>query len=461
MSYKDGPGEAVPIYNSAANKDFIFFQQKYKSQMFTIADQAMALNIYPGAIFAGQSIEGVFEPRMLQGISNNIRPITISTSMPVSGSEIARTSLPRPIAERALYNAALTDLANLNPGGIGAASLQLELDSFTVYEELKTLYGYNKGINALLYNSNSIKKGENHYITGKSALKIKFFQENFTIEVNTPETYNQLFDPTGLDLQAVTNGVTPVYVKSVTYGRMGIMVIESTATAEKLYNAVNKQKGILLNLIGIDKTLTQEEKDILNSADIKVKYTGVGLDSDGVIKVNGLNGFIDVLTANSTYSKESPGIPVAFQLAYLDNDHGLVEAPFQINYGPYDKPYVKVELKNFTDEGPSSGNPRYRYADMFVSFYRDSAGQNPYVGIPNFIPFTYETSRRSVSYQNYSPSYNNQISNQVFYNKRGTSSHSLGNVRVSYYVEYGSSANTSQDDYSYKLVSNPNYYIIP
>lgn len=152
--------------------------------------------------------------------------------------------------------------------------------------------------------------------------------------MDKPTNNKELFDPIGLDLLAITGGVTPVYVQSVTYGRMGIMVIESSYSAEEVYNAVHKQKNLLLNLLGADKGLTAKEKDIINDAEIKLKLTGVGRDADETIKINGLQGFIDVISANSTYSKERPGIPVAFQLAYLDKDQSIVEAPFQINYGP-------------------------------------------------------------------------------------------------------------------------------
>ncbi|GHE49380.1 hypothetical protein GCM10017764_35550 [Sphingobacterium griseoflavum] len=449
-TYRDGPGELIPVLGGGTQSDFLYFNQKYKSNMFTVADVAMGLNIYPGAILDGRSIEGVFDPKMLLGISNNIRPITISTSMPVSGSVVATTSLPRPTASISFLNTALTDLENLNPGGIGAASLQVEIDSFQVYQELKTLYGYNKGIDVFLFNSNSTQQGENHLVNANSALKLKFFQENFTVDLNTPYDNSQLFDPTGLDMGAVTGNTTPVYVKSVTYGRMGIMVIESSASSEKLYNAIYKQVGILRNLIGIDRNMTEEEKGIINNADIRVKYTGIGVDSDETIPVNGLAGFIEVMTANSTYSKASPGVPIAFQLALLD-DHSIKEAPFQINYGPFDWPFAKLELTNHTQTGE---NPRYKYADLHVKFYKDRLGLAPYPNVPDFVPFVVEKAKKSTSYANYVPTVNNSVEVAEFFPNNTGASFFYGNVLLSYFVKYGSDANTSGDEISYRLIPN-------
>ena len=447
---KDGPGKAT-----GPGLDFLYYNQGYTSRMFTISDQSMALNIYPGAILDGRSINGAFNPKMLLGASQYIRPVTLSTTMPVSGSLVARTSLPRPTAEKALTNAALTDLEALNPGGIGAASLRLELDSFKVYEELKTLYGYNKSIDVFLVDANTIKKGENHYINSVSALKLKFFQENFKIDLDTPSP-GQLFDSTGANMPLITGGINPVYVKSVIYGRMGIMVIESQYSSVKLYNAVYKQLGILRNLIGIDRNMTEEEKTIINSANIKVKYTGINADADGMIKVNGLSGFIDVVSANKTYSKESPGVPIAFQLANL-HTHGMIGAPFNINYGPFDRPYVKFRWHNEKDT--YGQNPLKYFGDLYAYFYRDQAGTIPYNDVPDFVDYPYDITRSSVHYQNW-------VSNRETRTERGSFKitysgyrHLLGEKEVSYYVKYGSDANTSRTDFSYQLVPNGYFFL--
>ncbi len=397
-AYPDGRGKIDSVFNSDDSNFELYFRQKYLSQMFTISDQSMANQIYPGAILDGRSITGEFDPKMLEGISSGMRPVTISTSLPASSGTIARTSLPRPIAGISLYNAALTDLENLNPGGsFGAAALHVELDSFTVYEELKTMYGFNKKVDVFFVESGAEKLGENHLIKGKSALKLKFFQENFTIDLDVPTNESSFFDPTGLDMQQITGGTIPVYVNSVTYGRMGIMVIESSVNADKLYRAVYKQQAILRNLIGIDRNMTDEDKSIIEQADIKVKYTGVGTDADGTIKVNGLQGFIDILTANATYNKDSPGIPVAFQLAYLDN-RTLVSAPFQINFGPYDKPAARIEYDNIRQtnfQNQVRGAVAQRNADVYLSVYRNASGADFVSAVPpDFLVFRINQTHR-------------------------------------------------------------------
>lgn len=392
----------------------IFLYQKYKAQMFTIVEPEMSKIIYPGSIIDGRSVNGpIFDPKILLGISDHIRPVTISTSMPVSPDKVAYTNLPRPIAERALFNAALTDLERLYPEDIGAAKLDVDRDTFSVYEELKTLYGFNKKIDAFLVDTKTIKQGENHKITSISAMKIRFAQENFTIDVEDYNGYDKLFDPRGLDINKITGGVTPLFVKSVTYGRMGIMVIESQYSSEKLYNAVYKQIDILKGLIGLGKNMTEEEKLIINESSIKVKYTGVGTDSSPAEKIYGLAGFIQTLSANSTYSKEKPGVPIAFQLALLKEGNELFSAPFQINYGPFDKPYVRIEYRNFKQEikkpgiyqgnSPATDNLSHyitRRTDAFIACYRDPSATLR-LEVPNFLEFKYDIIKYTTSKGNY------------------------------------------------------------
>ncbi|MGB3064571.1 thiol-activated cytolysin family protein [Sphingobacterium thalpophilum] len=459
---KDGPDS---IRQSAdedqSNKTVLYLQRKYKANMFTIADGAMALNIFPGAILDGRSLEGNFSPRMLQGISSGIRPITISTSLPVSGYAVAKTAIAKPTAGIALVNAALADLEKVNPGEIGTASLDVTLDTFRVYEEIKTLYGYQKGLDAFLINTNTTKQGENHLIVSKSAIKIKFFQHNFTVDTDIPKA-NELFDPTGLNMQTITGGKVPVYVKSVTYGRMGIMVIESEANMRDLFNAVYKQIGIIGNFIGIDRNMTEQDKAIINQASIRVKYTGIGTDTSPAEWINGLGGFIQVLSANKTYSKTSPGIPIAFQLAELNSSNKLVEAPFQINYGPFEKPYVRIEYRNSKwEKDENISNPMFTESDIYMCFYKDPTGQAPYDDAPIFVPYLYQRSYGSKSTYDWNGSWSTSQSVDTLRLKYPTANKFIENKKVFYYVKYGSDSRTSRDYTRFDMRASENYYILP
>ena len=457
---KDGQDSITQTRDQFQNI-FLTLRRKYKANMFTIADGSMALNIFPGAILDGRSLEGNFSPQMLKGISSGIRPITISTSLPVSGYAVPKTAIARPSSEKALVNAALTDLERVNPGEVGAASLDITSDTFRVYEELKTFYGYQKGLDAFLVNTNTIKQGENHLITSKSAIKIKFFQENFKIETDIPQS-NELFDPTGLDMYTITKGKVPVYVKSVTYGRMGIMVIESEASMQDLFNAVYKQVGIIGNIIGIDKNMTEKDKTIINQASIKVKYTGIGTDTSPAEMINGLSGFIQVMSANKTYSKTSPGIPIAFQLAELNTLNKLVEAPFQINYGPFEKPYVRIEYKNSKwEKDESISNPMFTESDIYMSFFKDPAGQLRYDEPPIFVPYLYERSYGSKSTYDWTGAWDEGKRVDTLRLIYPTANKLIENKKVFYYVKYGSDSRTSRDYTRFDMKASENYYVLP
>ncbi|QXU41865.1 thiol-activated cytolysin family protein [Pedobacter sp. D749] len=338
-------GELVSDFGADPNK--VMFVESFKSNVFVISPE-MGLNIFPGAILNGNSIRAdVFAPSIIPNISANIRPVNLSTSLPVSGTKVAKTVMARPSSDRAFVRAALKDLNDINPGRIGAARLQFEMTSFSNYDMIKTLYGYNKNLDLFLYKQGNTTTGGSQSVTRSTGFILKFYQQNFTVDVDVPSDYNELFDPTGLDTATVFGGKSPYYVSSVTYGRMGIMTIESNSDSASVYNAVTKQIGILQGLVGIGTSLSDSEKQILESSEIKYAITGPNGDKNvsDLKTISSLAGFVEVLSSNSTYSMDDPGVPISFRLRYLVDDTN-VEAPFEINYGPFNKPYARIEYRN-------------------------------------------------------------------------------------------------------------------
>jgi enoyl-CoA hydratase/carnithine racemase len=60
------------------------------------------------------------------------------------------------------------------------------------------------------------------------------------------------------------------------------------------------------------------DMDALNGS--KITATVRGGDGDGAVKtVQGIEQLLEFITAGGNYSAESPGVPIAYKLAYLDN----------------------------------------------------------------------------------------------------------------------------------------------
>lgn len=408
----DGPGRVTNGFDLTGKEDpnKVSYLQAFKSNVFVIADNQMSLNIFPGAIIDGGSISanGYYEPQMQKGIENNKRPVTVSTSIPVSPDNTVRTFWPRPSNDRAFQRQALSELERLYPGETGISRLQVEIDTFSVYEELKTLYGYNKNIGLFIANYGKNSTENTHTIATSSAIKIKFYQEHFYMDVdgNLP-AQGELIDFNGLD-QSVFGGTEPCYVSRVAYGRMGIMLIESTSSASALYNAVNKQVQILEGVVGVGTHLTAEEESVINQAKIRVKFTGLGTDKDKPTDVFGVAGFIETLSANASYDKDHPGIAISYQLKTIRGDK-LIEAPFDINYGSYDKPYARIEYRNIQRSNEKFSSTSFLdqiKADLVIACYSSPlCTPESEFQAPNFISFNYKIISNNYTYdpQGHSP----------------------------------------------------------
>ncbi|QNK64013.1 thiol-activated cytolysin family protein [Pedobacter sp. PAMC26386] len=437
----------------------VLFVESFKSNVFVIAPE-MGLNIYPGAILDGASIGAdVFAPRQLQNISANIRPINLSTSMPISGAKVAQTLMARPSSDNAFVRNALKDLNSINPGKTGAARLQYEMTSFSNYDMLKTLYGYNKNLNLFFYKNGGATVNGTQTINHTTGFVLKFFQQNFTVDVDVPSDNSELFDPTGLDLPAITKGNNPYYVSSVTYGRMGIMSIESNSDSASVYNAVTKQIGILQGLVGVGSSLTDAEQNIINSAEIRYAITGPNGDVTSLRTINSAAGFVQAFTESATYSMDAPGVPISFRLRYLGSDTD-VEAPFEINYGPFNKQYARIEYRNSVSG--QNGAYYFHTANITIACYpTKDCVPGTEVAPLNFIPFKWNfTSTVSRTSKGDTPA-------PFVHSYEGTSKNTKKNstllIRSS---EYQHQQNFSKDDREqynedYTLLSGKGYYELP
>ena len=61
-------------------------------------------------------------------------------------------------------------------------------------------------------------------IAHKTGLIAKFIQKNFTVDMDIPLDGNLLLDNDAINLM---EGFSPVYISSITYGRMGVITMES------------------------------------------------------------------------------------------------------------------------------------------------------------------------------------------------------------------------------------------
>ncbi|WP_143307502.1 thiol-activated cytolysin family protein [Chitinophaga vietnamensis] len=349
-------------FSNLVDQSKAIYQKFFEATEFTV-DVPNSNVVYPGSIIQGGSVDNF----LLRPILGYGRPITVSVSIPTSPNKVSKTVALASGAEmRRIVREALT---NEFAGSGGVAKMNYEMKAFSYYQEMKELYRYNTKSNLLFINSATASDRNVDMIKRNTGVMVRFWQENFTIDMDIPED-GQLIDRNADP--AIFEGHKPLYVSTVKYGRMGIMSIESDEEESKVIATFQKAFSIL-GIVNGGSTLTDEEQRIINAADVKVSMVGVA-GEDAVQTIAGVSGLATLLAKGQTYTPQLPGVPIAFSMRDVDTDSTIV-APFQVNFGPFDKIYARIEtLFQQTSNNVGGNATGYQTTrNIFLRFYQDPA----------------------------------------------------------------------------------------
>jgi len=95
---------------------------------------------------------------------------------------------------------------------------------------------------------------------------------------------------------------SPVYVSSLTFGRMGLFFLESSYSVAEVTAAL---EGTLSNL-SIGGSISSTYKTILNTSIIKVYATG-GSGAAAVEAISGYDGFVNFVKSGGKFNQDSRG----------------------------------------------------------------------------------------------------------------------------------------------------------
>ena len=171
--------------------------------------------------------------------------------------------------------------------------------------------------------------------SSERSVVIAYFKQVFyTVTINTPESPASVFadSVTIEDAQnAFSSDSPPAYVRSVDYGRILMVRMETTAvdTSVNLKGAFEQATSGGVTAGG---NLKAKYQDIINNSTFTVVAIGGGAES--ALEVFGgasdgqLKGLNDYIKRDSTYRRDNPGLPIAYQVAFLkDNSFALMGFP--------------------------------------------------------------------------------------------------------------------------------------
>lgn len=351
MKCWDNMAVTRPFSRALSPEDNAFFNKTYivkSSEPIILYGRNM---VYPGSILEGNSISNQqYQPVFL----SNRNPITVSATLTHNTYKPTSKTIENP------SNSKLSDYVKeivVDGNFEQSAKFMFQYKRFSFYDELKTAFGTNIDTKRLFSSrkENSIENEEK--ILKATGMYVKFFQSSFTVNMDIAPLCNGTL--TG------TTEYEPVYVSSVTYGRLGILVFETNESYEFAESCIKKEFNRIFSKK--TETLTTEEQKFFNNTEFKILI--IGADSDYAVQsVKGYQAFLNLIY-NSTFTEHSYGVPISCTFNYA-NTHKLVETEFEnvVNIEPLFVNVCRTKIQSYS--GGENGAYGYLF-DCHLKFYKD------------------------------------------------------------------------------------------
>lgn len=292
-------------------------EYEYTIKNYTVAagyDEQTVLNpqtdvIYPGALIKGESIlDGSYIP-----ISAKRKPITISTSLTGGDKVSVEVTDPKLSTVRAAINGLMKQTYDVPPANIGftieqaysASQLQLALRASYKGGAVNVAAGFD-------YNKKEVK----------SRLIVKFIQSYYTLDMDLPNAPSDLF------LENVNSAAfgsyMPMYVSTVTFGRIALFTVESSLQEDSVRAYLNGSYA------SVAADASAAFNRLKSTSTMKVYILG-GSGGDAGKTIDGFEAFKNYIITGSKFSKDSPGAPISYKLRYI-KDNSIGKIVFSASY---------------------------------------------------------------------------------------------------------------------------------
>jgi thiol-activated cytolysin len=286
-----------------------------------VAYAANSDSLYPGAIISADSVvSGLFTQVVLPRA-----PEKISVSLEnLGGSKQATVASP----SLSSYRDALSSILDAEITGSTPANLYSEIEQVHSEKQLNMALGVQASWGLGIASLKSSFDWSNQNI--RSRYVVRYTQAYYTVDLDTPASPSTLLAPevSLADVQAkMDEQRPPVYVSSVTYGRMVVFTFESQYSAEEMSAALDFAYSGGVDIKG-DVSVTY--KDIISQSKITAFILG-GDAGTAVQTIDSYESLINFIKSGGNYSRQSPGAPIAYKLSYL-KDNSPARMSFTTDY---------------------------------------------------------------------------------------------------------------------------------
>ena len=272
-----------------------------------VAFAANSEAMWPGALVRGDSIySGLFTQ-----IVAPRAPATISVSLEnIEGRRSAVMDAPSLSA----FREAVASIVAQEVTGATPANIYAEIESINSEEQLAVSLAAKAsvtGVPAQVAASFDFSDTE-----VKSRHLVKYLQTYYTVDLDQPAAPSHVFggQVTADDLAGVmSQGNPPLYVSSVTFGRIVMFAYESNYSAEEVGAAL---EFLYSGGADVSGKVSVTYKEILSDARVTAYVLG-GSGGDAARSLGSYEEIVEFIRSGGDYSRTSPGAPIAYKLAYL------------------------------------------------------------------------------------------------------------------------------------------------
>jgi thiol-activated cytolysin len=319
----DGTTSSLPVKERQTDNKGVIICTKTKHTLKKNLDEVAILNPGAGVVFPGALIQA--DEAMMEGRPTPITlpraPVTLSIDLP-GLSDLSGTVQADNSSVQAFMNTKLEEWnkKSSSQGYVNAARSFLQITKSYTSQQVALDLGFNAKWAA---GSASAQVGVSS-TTEQSVVVAYYKQVFYTVTMNSPTTPSSVFsDSVTLEeiQRSFTRDCPPAYVRSVDYGRILLIKMES----KKLDTSVNL-KGAFEQAtsagVTVGGNLAATYKEIIDNSTFTVLAIGGGAQSPTQM-FNGsaqLKGLQDYIAKDATYRRDNPGKPIAYIIAFLKDN---------------------------------------------------------------------------------------------------------------------------------------------
>ncbi len=321
---------------------------------------------FAGALINGESIQtGEYTP-----IITDRKPITLSISLENISGKVYVDDV-EPTLSR--VRQAVRDMLDQELTGEQPAVVSFEVKEVYSKEQLQVELGAHFGFNAGAVSASIDSAFSFDQSYEKNTLMIKYIQKYYTVDIDLPSKPSDFFN--GSIPENALNAISPMYISTVTYGRIAVFSATSTHSHQEIKASLDA--AFQYASYEGDLELSTQHQKVLDETTFKGSIVG-GSGSDAAATVSGFDDMWNYIKSGGVYSKTSPGAPIAYKMRYL-KDNSVTKIVMGTEYNVRDCDMippdmgktVTIDIQSMTvaDRDGSSNN-----SDPYGYFRWDSVG---------------------------------------------------------------------------------------